>query len=298
MSRNPAEGTGEGGELASEYTPDATDFFCGRGYTEVHKEVAWLGIYLDLAVALNTLVDFLLLMGTNTLAGFPTHWRRCLGGAVLGGIYAGVCLLPPVRFLGSMGWRIVFLGLMASVAFGWNRGSGKRIGIFLLLSMALGGIAVSLHRIRLPGLILSSLGLWLLCRICFGSGVGEQSYVDVTIRYGDAKVDVLALRDTGNTLRDPVTGEPVLVLSADAACTLTGLTRQQLASPLETLAEGKIPGLRLIPYRAVGQGNGMLLALAFEDVTIGKKRGKALVAFDPGGLGSQTMYQALTGGVF
>ena len=53
MSRNPAEGTGEGGELASEYTPDATDFFCGRGYTEVHKEVAWLGIYLDLAVALN-----------------------------------------------------------------------------------------------------------------------------------------------------------------------------------------------------------------------------------------------------
>lgn len=275
----------------------ATDFAWGQGYTGSHKEVTGLGIYLDLAVGLNTLVDFLLLMGTNTLAGFSGSWKRCLGGAVLGGIYAGVCLLPSFRFLGSLLWRCVFLGLMASVAFGWGRGSIKRIGVFLLLSMALGGIASGLHRIRLPELILSSAALWLLCRVSFGNGVGQQSMVPVVIRHGKGKVEVLALRDTGNTLRDPVTGEPALVLSADAAAVLTGLTRQQLESPLETLAEGKIPGLRLLPYRAVGRGSGMLLAMTFADVTIGKKRGKALVAFDPGGLGTETMYQALTGGV-
>ena len=57
-----------------------------------------------------------------------------------------------------------------------------------------------------------------------------------------------------------------------------------------------MPGLRLIPYRAVGRG-GMLLALRFEDVVIGQKKGRALVAFDPGGLGTEQMYQALTGGV-
>lgn len=275
----------------------ATDFAWGQGYTESHKEVTGLGIYLDLAVGLNTLVDFLLLMGTNTLAGFSGSWKRCLGGAILGGIYAGVCLLPSFRFLGSLLWRSVFLGLMASVAFGWGRGSIKRIGVFLLLSMALGGIAVGLNRIRLPELIISALVLWLLCRVSFGNGVGQQTLVPVVIRHGKTKVEVLALQDTGNTLRDPVTGEPALVLSADAAETLTGLTRQQLEAPLETLAEGKIRGLRLLPYRAVGRGSGMLLAMTFADVTIGKKRGKALVAFDPGGLGGETMYQALTGGV-
>ena len=298
MPWNWREAAGEEGELAQERKPVATDFSGGQGYTDSHREVTGLGIYLDLAVMLNTLVDYLLLVGTNTLAGFPAQGKRCIAGAALGGVYAGSCLLPGLRFLGSMGWRCVFLGLMASLAFGWNRGSGKRIGIFLLLSMALGGVAASLDRIRLPGLILSSLALWLLCRVSFGNGVGTQSFVPVTIRHGKVSVEVLALRDTGNTLRDPVTGQPVLVLSAEAACTLTGLTKHQLASPLETLAEGKIPGLRLIPYRAVGQGSGMLLACVFEDVTIGKKRGKALVAFDPGGLGGQTMYQALTGGVF
>ena len=285
------------GNLQSGEERLATDFFPGQGYTGSHKEVARLGIYLDLAVALNTLVDFLLLMGANTLAGFPTGWRRCLGAAFLGGGYAGVCLLPGWRFLGSLFWRCVFLALMASVAFGWNRGSIKRIGIFLMLSMALGGIAAGMGKNRIPGLFFSSAALWLLCRVSFGNGAGQQSYVTVTIRHGDRKVEVVALRDTGNTLRDPVTGEPVLVLSADAARILTGLTREQLASPLETLAEGRLPGLRLIPYRAVGQGGGMLLAMSFSDVTIGKKRGKVLVAFDPGGLGGQTMYQALTGGV-
>lgn len=247
-------------------------------------------------MVLNALVDFLLLMGTNSLAGFPSDWKRCLGAAGVGGIYAGVCLLPGWRFLGSLLWRSVFLVLMASVAFGWNRGSVRRTGIFLLLSMALGGIALGLVRIRFPGLVWAALGLWILCRVAFGNGVGQQSYVSVTIRHGDARVEVLALRDTGNTLRDPVTGEAVLVLGAEAAELLTGLTRQQLASPLETLARRPLEGLRLIPYRAVGQGSGLLLARAFEDVTIGNRRGRALVAFDPGGLGGQTMYQALTGG--
>ena len=109
-------------------------------------------------------------------------------------------------------------------------------------------------------------------------------------------MELIALRDTGNTLRDPVTGERVLVLSAEVAWDLLGLTRQQLEAPLETL--GQVPGLRLIPYRAVGRESGMLLGKVLDDVTIGTWRGKALAAFDPGGLGGQTMYQALTGGVW
>lgn len=256
-----------------------------------------LGIYLDLAVGLNTLVDFLLLMGTNALAGFPARWKRCLGAALLGGGYAGSCLLPGLRFLGSILWRCVFLGLMASVAFGWNRGSVKRGGIFLLLCMALGGIAMGLDRLPFPGLILSAGVLWLLCRLSFGNGT-QHTYVPVTIRHEGKVLELVALRDTGNTLRDPVTGEQVLVLSADAAGELVGLTRQQLEDPLATLTEGKVPGLRLIPYRAVGRESGMLLGKVLDDVTIGTWRGKALAAFDPGGLGGQTMYQALTGGVW
>ena len=247
-------------------------------------------------MALNALVDFLLLMGTNSLAGFPSDWKRNLLAAALGGLYGGVCLLPGFAFLSGMFWRIVFLGLMGLLAFGWNRGSLKRLGTFLLLSMAMGGIALGFGRGRFGTVVLSAASVWLLCRIAFGGRVGEKEYVPVKIRSGGREVQVLALRDTGNSLRDPVTGEPVLVLGADAAARLTGLTREQIASPLETMTRQVIPGLRLIPYRAVGQGNGMLLALRFEDVQIGSRKQSALVAFAAGGLGENSMYQALTGG--
>lgn len=261
------------------------------------KGVARLRVYLDLAVILNMTVDFLLLMGTNSLAGFPSDWKRNLLAAALGGLYGGFCLLPGFSFLGGIFWRLVFLGLMARIAFGWNRGSGKRTGIFILLSMALGGIALGFGRGQFLTLVLSAAAMWVLCRISFGGSVGGQEYVPVKISHGGREVQVLALKDTGNNLRDPVTGEPVLVLAAEAAAKLTGLTKEQIASPLETLTARPLPGLRLIPYRAVGQGSGMLLAMRFDEVRIGSRKQSALVAFDAGGLGGECMYQALTGGV-
>ena len=254
-------------------------------------------VYIDLVMGLNFLVDFLLLLGTNRLAGFPAQVCRLLPAAVLGGIYGGACLLPGFRFLGNLLWRLASLGLMAVIAFGWNPGAWKRCGVFVLLSMALGGIAQSFEKVNFPALILAAAGVWLLCRVAFGETVGSREYVPVEIRYGGKFVRLIALRDSGNTLRDPITGAHVLVISADAAEKLTGLTEKQLRTPLETLALGPVPGLRLIPYRAVGQSAGMLLAMRFDDVKIGPNRQNAVVAFAPEGLGRGEVYQALTGGM-
>ena len=43
-----------------------------------------------------------------------------------------------------------------------------------------------------------------------------------------SRVSIVALRDSGNTLRDPVSGEQVLVVSGEVAEKLTGLTQEQL----------------------------------------------------------------------
>ena len=254
-------------------------------------------MYLDLAILLNMVVDFFLLMGSDSLAGFPYDWKRNVAAASLGGLYGGFCLLPGFRFLGGSFWRIVFLGIMGLVAFGWNRSSLKRISTFLLLNMAMGGIALGFGRGAFETVILSAGLVWLICQIAFGGRIGGKEYVPVHISFRDRQVQVLALRDTGNNLRDPVTGEQVLVLGADAASDLTGLTREQLVSPVETIGQKPLPGLRLIPYRAVGCDSGMLLAMRFEDVTIAGRKQSTLVAFDSGGLGAEQMYQALTGGV-
>lgn len=253
-------------------------------------------VYLDLVVILNTAVDFLLLLGTNRLSGFPSEGKRLLPAALLGGIYSGACLLPGFRFLGNTLWRLVSLGLMSVLAFGWNRSALKRCGLFTLLSMALGGIALGLGQDSFPALLLACAGVWLLSRVSFGGSAEQQSYVPVELSHGGQRVRLIALRDTGNALRDPVSGEQVLIIGSDAARVLTGLTREQLKQPLETLAQRPIPGLRLIPYHAVGNPGGMLLALRLRNAKIGQQRLDPLVAFAGDGLGQGEMYQALTGG--
>ncbi len=255
-------------------------------------------VYLDLVVLLNFLVDFLLLLGTNRLAGHPPGWKRAAGAAALGGVYAGACLLPGFYFLGNTLWRLVFLGLMGAIAFGTGKSAWKRCGIFVLLSMALGGIALGMGNGGFWMPVISAVGVWLLCRIGFGSRIGGREYVPLEITYGENTLRLTALRDTGNTLTDPITGEQVLIISAEAGRKLTGLSTDQLRSPLETLAKRPLPGLRLIPYHAVGQPGGMLLGLRFSDVNIGGRRCGAVVAFAPERIGRGEGYQALTGGAF
>ena len=255
-----------------------------------------MGIYLDVVVFLNFMVDFLLLAGTNRLAGFPLSGGRTALAAALGAVYSGACLWPGFRFLGSFFWRLVCLGLMAGIAFGWNRTTLRRCGVFLLLSLAMGGLALSVNRTDISGLALCGGGIWLLCRLAFGSQTEQRELIPLEIRYGEKWIRLLALRDTGNTLRDPVTAQQVLVISQEAACRLTGLTAAQIKNPMQTILQHPLPGLRLIPYHTIGQPGGLLLAMAFKDVTIGSRKQKAIVAFDTGGLGRGESYQALTGG--
>jgi stage II sporulation protein GA (sporulation sigma-E factor processing peptidase) len=249
-------------------------------------------------MGLNFLVDLLLLLGTNRLTGFPSDWKRLTAAALLGAVYSGVCLLPDFRFLGNLLWRLVCLGLMGILAFGWNRGALKQSGLFLFLSLALGGLAISFGKTDSRILLLAGAGLWILSRISLAGGCESREYVPVVIRRGDRTVKLLALHDTGNTLRDPVTGQQALVISLSAARRLTGLTQQQLKDPLGTIATHPLPGLRLIPFRTVGQSGGMMLAMIFEDVILNGRKRKTLIAFAPENFGGNAAYQALTGGVF
>ena len=253
-------------------------------------------IYLDLVMLLNFLVDFFLLLGTNRLSGFPSQPWKCAGAALLGALYSGACLLPGMGFLGNLLWRSVCLGMMGAVAFGWNPSALKRTGIFLLLTMAMGGVALCLGRGDFLSLVLCAVICLLLSAVSFGGKIGGREYVPLQISLKDKTVNLIALKDTGNMLRDPVTGEPVLVIGGDTASELTGLTEEQIRHPLETLAAQPISGLRLIPYRSIGNGGSFLLAKRFSEVTIDGIRKNALVAFAAEGLGKGELYQALTGG--
>ena len=253
-------------------------------------------VYLDLVLLLNFAVDLLLILGTNRLSGFPTGFLRGIWASALGAVYAASCLLPGFSFLGSTFWRLVFLGLMGIIAFGLNKSAWKRTGIFVLLSMAMGGIAMGMGKSDFSMVLLSALGVWLLSRIGFGGSVGGKEYIPITISEGERSFSVIALKDTGNSLRDPITGQQALILGPEAAGRLLGLSSKQLSRPMETMMGFPGRGLRLIPYNSVGQPGGLLLAKRFENVKIGETRTSALVAFAPERIGVGQVYQALAGG--
>ena len=98
--------------------------------------------YVEIVALLNFLVDLLLILGTNRLAGYPPGIKRAVLPAVLGGVHAGACLVPGFRFLGSGLWRGVVMCLMSWGAFGADR-SGLRRGMLLaLLMLAVNGAVV------------------------------------------------------------------------------------------------------------------------------------------------------------
>lgn len=240
-----------------------------------------------IVILLNVTVNYLLLLSAAGLCGQMPGWPRMILAACMGGVYAGACLAPGFSFLGSLLWRLVSLAVMGLLAFGMER--PRSFAVIGVLGLALDGVVSDTGG---PGMLLCAFLLYLLCMLVRGRGTG--ALVPVELSYGAKQIKLNALRDTGNLLHDPISGTPVLVIGAEAAQKLTGLTAQQLKAPLETM--GTIPGLRLIPYKAVGS-SGFLLALKLDNVRIGTWRGSRLVAFAPEGLGGNGKYEALTGGI-
>ena len=280
------------GFLCSFTGGDATDFSFGGRYT-VGRTGGTTMVYIDLVMALNFAVDFLLLLGANSLAGHHHEYKRTVTAAALGGVYGGVCLMPGFRFLGGSFWRLVFLGLMALIAYGFDRSALRRAVLFVLLSMALGGIALGFQKTGMVSLIAAASGVSMMCWVGFPRKSVGATYQKVELEYKGKRRALVALLDTGNQLTDPVTGRQVLVVGADAARELLGLTEKQLSSPLDTILH--CSGLRLIPYHGVGQPGGFLLAGKMDAVRMDGKPWDGMVAFAPQNFGNRN-YEALAGG--
>lgn len=235
-------------------------------------------------------VDFLLLLEAGRTAGKSVSAIRLLLGAGLGSFFAGLSRLQGFEVLRSLPAGLMVLAGVAAGAF-WGRRQGVEQGLlFILLRLALEGLVLGL-RSRSPGLqlllaVLLALACW------WGMERQRRSAVPVELCYGDRRMQVRGLRDTGNLLRDPLTGESVLVADAAVGRQLLGLSREQLQDPAQALQQG-LPG-RLIPYHSVGNQGGLLLALRLKEIRIGTRRGEALVAFSPTELGGG--YQLLLGG--
>ena len=273
-------------------------------------------VYVDLLFGVNTLINYLLLRGSAALGGCPVKLWRLLTAAVFGGLYAVAVVLPGMEGLRGLVFQGLCAGLMLLTAFGWKRNTVKQGLFFFGLSFAFGGMVLLAIQLAEPDCMLlhgrayyavSTPALMLLAGLSYGlaavvlSGCGTHTGGDVVsmhVMLDGRSAQIRALRDTGNTLRDPVTGQPVLIVGEQA-----GKKLLPVMPPMEDSAKAisdlswLYPKLRfrLVPYRAVGVEHGLLPAVRCS-VTMEKKQQNVLVAFSPTAVCADDRFEALWGG--
>lgn len=248
-------------------------------------------LYLDLWFGLNLLCDYLLCLVTARAAGLRLKRKRYLGAALLGALQACAAFLPGFSFLSSIGWKLLGGLAIGLLAFGSEKHPVRCILLFFAVSAAFGGTLLALSGGR--PIRLSLYGLLSAFLLCYGIGtllfrcqtlLQERQILPVSLRFGGRCARFPALRDTGNTLRDPLSGAKILIVSPTALhpifledtalFQLDPVELQALSTEIPLLA-GR---LRLLPYSAVG-GSGLLPIFAPEELWIdGKENHDCLVA--------------------
>ena len=195
-------------------------------------------VYAERVFALNAVLNFLLLLGSARLAGAPAPMRRVLPAAALGGVYAVAALVPALGFLQTAGMKAVTAALMLLLAFGAEKRTLRLGLLFLALAAAFAGLVLlctqvfrtglvlvggsAYYPVSFFGLVLVAAAAYLAARLVFSRLFqhGGRQIVPLTVRLGAREAPIRALRDTGNTLCDPITGEAALVIDAQTAAQL------------------------------------------------------------------------------
>ncbi len=256
--------------------------------------------YLDSFLVLNLIIDYLLLILTAKLCHIQVKRSTILFSAAIGAVFAAGMFFFSGRLLIKLLLTAVATWIMITIVFSETVIS-KRLrlcGIFLLESFGFSGCMsvlqnVGVGRIAVQNgiayiqiefwqILVSALGAYLLFRFCFRdhSLKLEKQRVYLHAELENKTVEVMLLVDSGNLLREPLSGKPVILLAPEIAGKLL---------PSEAAALLKHPGwdatavmsmlvergitTRVIPIHTAGENQCLSLAVKLDDITL-KSKGK------------------------
>ncbi len=247
-------------------------------------------VYADILFLINAVMDGLCLGATARLCHRRARLWRLLLAMTVGGVYAVLALLLPGGRWVSLGMDLGVGVLLCAIAFGKRR-LPATAGLFLGLSMALGGVMTAVYNLLnqagADSLLAGSsdgVSAWLFLLLALGATVvtlrggrrcrraTTEAHCTVTVTLLGRTVSLYALVDSGHLLCDPLDGRPVICVGREAVRPLlshalwTALsTPSPTNTPLDALPEA--PRLRLLPASSV-TGDGLLIALRPDSVTL------------------------------
>ncbi len=291
-----------------------TVFSQGDVYTCLKEAGDLEVVYVDLVVIINTAANYIILLLTGIICDERVSRLKMFLSALFGGVYSACAIVPAWGFLTLFPVKITVSVVMLLIVFGGKKRILKTALVFYGVSAALGGMmyAASLRGdgiytpvglgVMAAVFVLAYIIISLAFRRAAKNKPGGTRRVD--IKNGGKEAQFTALVDTGNSLKDPVTGQEAIIMGAEdiAGILPDNIRRAVLNCPAAEAMEiigGTAAGtrFRLLPYSAVGVSGGLLLAFRPEELHIdGKKRDGVLIAISPNRITDGGGYSALIGG--
>lgn len=224
-------------------------------------------LYIDVFFFTNFMMDSLLLFAVRAMMRLSVKaWRIFLSGA-LASLMACAAVVMPLQ----AGPKYVLFYALIPLLMTWTglgvrqgRDFAKAVALLYVAAFLWGGIQTVLKTyIRAAGLFFAiSVASYYLFTCCWKLVAGVQrrgqKICEVRLFTEDGQYSLKALLDTGNVLKDPVSGEMVSVIGKDTAMQIfQGMTTRRMTGL----------GLRYIPYRSVG-GEGVMPIVRVEKMCV------------------------------
>lgn len=230
-------------------------------------------MYVEDLLALNFLMNTVLLYFTARLTGRSLQGGRLVAGGFLAALYSLIIFLPAADFAYTWAGKIGASVLIIIFTFRPQRlREGLRLcGAFFLASFFLAGTVFALYffgdtpavvqggvfyltaprpGLLFNGVLVSSLLLAGIWHFSERQRRSKDLRYRVTIKCGEKSAEVAGLVDTGNNLRDPLSGRPLCVASFGAVESLLPAVLRQAyrraADPVSAL--GELTGAEAVRY--------------------------------------------------
>ena len=290
-------------------------------------------IYLDVVLLENLCMNYIILFATGYIMKLKQKQWRLVLSSLLGSIYAVVSYLEILPLYSSFAVKMLLSVGMVYLAYKANgiKMLAKQLVLFYLVSFVFGGCAFALLYFVKPQDIFMRNGVYVgtypLKIALLGGIVGfiityiafkvvktrlkrKDMIYDVKITLHEKSLNLKAMLDTGNLLKEPITGMPVVVVEKEK---LYSLMPANLLNHIEELIGGDgqeklneieekeyLTKLRVIPFSSIGKQNGLMLGLKADKVTIQKEeerqtRKDVIIGIFPQTLSKNHIYTALIG---
>lgn len=244
-------------------------------------------IYLDVIILENICMNYIILFATGLIYKVRIKQIRIIISSLIGGVYAILTFVPILEIYKNFIFKIIISIIMVYIAFNAKNIKAllKQLLLFYLVSFAFGGCAFCLLyfikpqnilirngyltgtypiKIALLGGILGFVIVNIAFKVVKGKFSKKDMFCDIEIFFKEKSLQVRALIDTGNMLKDPISGMPVIVVES---VMLEKIIPKGIINNLnKILGGGKeiilneeeqkyLPKFRLIPFTSLGKQN-------------------------------------------